>query len=250
MGTLLLKLAGPLQSWGSESRFTERLTCHEPTKSGVIGLLAAALGRKREDSIDDLACLHFGVRIDQPGRYERDFQTARRRVFDKTTQTWTAGKSLPLSNRYYLADAVFVAALEGTDNQIAEYAWALDHPAFPLFLGRRSCPATGKILLACYEGLNLIQALKEQSWEASDTRLIKKHRHDKSIRCQVVRDATASDRGLAIETQRDVPISFSQVERRYGWRSVVRETINIPNKGFEPLELPEHDPMAALKEMG
>ena len=74
MTVLLLKLAGPLQSWGSESRFTERGTRHEPTKSGAIGLLAAALGRRRTDSVDDLASLEFGVRIDQPGTFEEDFQ--------------------------------------------------------------------------------------------------------------------------------------------------------------------------------
>ena len=55
MATLLLKLAGPLQSWGSDSRFTETKTRHEPTKSGVIGLLAAALGRRRTEDVSDLA---------------------------------------------------------------------------------------------------------------------------------------------------------------------------------------------------
>ncbi len=78
MTVLLLKLAGPLQSWGSESRFTERGTRHEPTKSGAIGLFAAALGRRRTDSVDDLASLEFGVRIDQPGSFEGDFQTEHR----------------------------------------------------------------------------------------------------------------------------------------------------------------------------
>lgn len=45
MGTLLLKLAGPLQAWGVESKFDERRTLNFPTKSGVIGMVAAALGR-------------------------------------------------------------------------------------------------------------------------------------------------------------------------------------------------------------
>ena len=80
MSVLLLKLAGPLQSWGADSRFTERKTRHEPTKSGVIGLLAAALGRRRTEPVDDLASLCFGVRIDQPGYYECDFQTEHTRV--------------------------------------------------------------------------------------------------------------------------------------------------------------------------
>ena len=47
MSTLLLRLAGPMQAWGADSRFDIRKTNREPTKSGVIGLLAAALGLRR-----------------------------------------------------------------------------------------------------------------------------------------------------------------------------------------------------------
>lgn len=83
MTVLLLKLAGPLQSWGSGSRFTERGTQHEPTKSGVVGLLAAALGRRRTDPVDDLAALDFAVRIDQPGLLESDFQTEHKRKWTR-----------------------------------------------------------------------------------------------------------------------------------------------------------------------
>ena len=68
MPTLLLRLAAPMQSWGVSSRFTVRDTLREPTKSGVVGLIAAALGRPRTVQLDDLATLRMGVRIDQPGR--------------------------------------------------------------------------------------------------------------------------------------------------------------------------------------
>ena len=44
MSTLLLRLAGPMQSWGTDSKFDVRRTGREPSKSGVIGLVAAALG--------------------------------------------------------------------------------------------------------------------------------------------------------------------------------------------------------------
>ena len=76
MSTLLLRLAAPIQSWGNDSRFEVRRTGKEPTKSGVIGLLAAALGRSRADSLDDLCSLRFGVRVDQEGQLLRDFHTA------------------------------------------------------------------------------------------------------------------------------------------------------------------------------
>ena len=54
MTVLLLRLAGPLQSWGVKSRFTVRATELAPTKSGIIGMLAAAVGRRRTDPIEDL----------------------------------------------------------------------------------------------------------------------------------------------------------------------------------------------------
>lgn len=110
MTVLLLRLAGPLQSWGDSSRFTTRATRREPTKSGVIGLLAAAQGRRRTDSLEDLLTLRFGVRTDQPGSIVRDFQTAMDWAHPKKDGRV---KAMPLSNRYYLADAVFVAAVEG-----------------------------------------------------------------------------------------------------------------------------------------
>src|SRR5690606_19400754 len=73
--TIVLRLAGPLTSWGSASQFNRRDTDNEPTKSAVIGLLAAADGRRREDSIEDLLELRFGVRVDQSGSLLRDYHT-------------------------------------------------------------------------------------------------------------------------------------------------------------------------------
>ena len=39
MAVLLLRLAAPLQAWGSNSKFIIRNTEREPTKSGVVGML-------------------------------------------------------------------------------------------------------------------------------------------------------------------------------------------------------------------
>lgn len=63
MSVLLLQLAGPLQSWGDSSRFVRRETRNEPTKSGVIGMLASAQGRTREDSIEDLLGILRRLRV-------------------------------------------------------------------------------------------------------------------------------------------------------------------------------------------
>ncbi|MEW1722314.1 type I-E CRISPR-associated protein Cas5/CasD [Streptomyces sp. NPDC093109] len=72
---LLIRLAGPLQSWGVASRFAHRDTHSRPTKSGVIGLCAAALGLDRDEPLGELAMALFGVRADRPGTPLRDYHT-------------------------------------------------------------------------------------------------------------------------------------------------------------------------------
>src|SRR5262245_28002284 len=131
MTCLLLRLAGPLQAWGSRSRFVRRDTEPAPTKSGVIGMLAAARGLRRTDDLTEFLGLSFGVRVDQAGKLTRDFQTAR---------SLDGSKSMPLSYRQYLADAVFIAAVEGDAELLQGLHEALRAPVFPLYLGRRSCP--------------------------------------------------------------------------------------------------------------
>ena len=63
MNTLLLRLSGPMQSWGVQSRFGVRDTGLEPSKSGVIGLVCAAMGIPRSDdsSLAEVSRLRFGV---------------------------------------------------------------------------------------------------------------------------------------------------------------------------------------------
>ncbi|MFD4398568.1 type I-E CRISPR-associated protein Cas5/CasD [Kitasatospora sp. NPDC058478] len=71
---LLARLAAPLQSWGSGSHFERRDTQLHPTKSGCVGMVAAALGLDRTDDIGHLAALRFGVRADRPGTPAHDYQ--------------------------------------------------------------------------------------------------------------------------------------------------------------------------------
>lgn len=247
MGTLLLKLAGPLQSWGSDSRFVERKTRHEPTKSGVVGLLASALGRRRGESLEDLVSFAFGVRVDQPGTFERDFQTMHTRVWDKDSSRWVS-KDGKLSYRYYLADAVFVAGLEMPDEKLETCADALLHPAFPLYLGRRSCPPADKVLLDAVAGVSLMDALSQVPWQATKRYRSLLERHDRVPKGLVVyRDALASERTLVAETLRDVPLSFSPERREYAWRTVIRDEVDNPSATMTH-RVVAHDPWAALDE--
>lgn len=137
MPTLLMRLVGPLQSWGTTSRFDERDTQLEPSKSGVVGLLCAALGRDRAEPVEDLARLRMGVRVDREGFLMRDYQTA--------TGVLVAANAKPdmgrtvVSPRFYLSDAGFLVGLEGDDQPLLRQLHAaLRAPRWPLALGRKA----------------------------------------------------------------------------------------------------------------
>lgn len=135
MGTLLLRLVGPMQSWGVQSNFTHRDTGLEPSKSGVIGLVCAAMGRGRDKPIDDLAALRMGVRVDREGLVKYDYHTAN----DVLKASGAGTKDTELSYRYYLADAAFLVGLEGRNlDLLRQLDHALRHPHWFLFLGRKA----------------------------------------------------------------------------------------------------------------
>jgi len=238
---LVLRLAGPMQSWGVDSRFTRRSTEAFPTKSALVGLLAAAQGRRRSDPIEDLAELRLAVRVDQPGQLLHDFHTAHR-----------GETSMPLSHRFYRADAAFGAFIEGPDDMIDVLAQAIVRPAFPLYLGRRSCPPTLPLSLPPRDG-STWDAVNETPWMAS-AYYQKKQRYDHFVRTRVI-----SDLGIippeveksSQQTLQDMPISFDSEHRRYTLRTVEETYIELENPQYaetKPQARPglAHDPMEVL----
>ena len=108
MSTLLLRFAGPMQAWGTGTRFDVCRTNREPTKSGVVGLLAAALGLRRDAPLDALTSLRFGVRVDREGVVLQDYHMVR------------GEKSAYVTRRYYLCDAVFLVGVSGEDEALMQ----------------------------------------------------------------------------------------------------------------------------------
>jgi CRISPR system Cascade subunit CasD len=136
MPTLLLRLQGPLQSWGTTSRFDERDTQLEPSKSGVLGLLCAALGRDRCEPVDDLAALRMGVRVDREGVPMRDYQTATGVL--RASDAKAEPDRTVVSPRFFLSDAVFLVGLEAAQVEpLVPLHQALRDPVWPLALGRK-----------------------------------------------------------------------------------------------------------------
>ena len=133
--TLLLRLEGPMQSWGYRSRFDYRDTALEPTRSGVIGLICAAMGIARGEPISRFDVIRMGVRVDEQGRPERDYHTAL-----DVIKAGGSGSDTVVSYRDYLADASFTVGLQSEKDLLEEIATCLRDPAWFLFLGRKAFP--------------------------------------------------------------------------------------------------------------
>lgn len=241
---LLLRLAGPLQSWGEHSHFNERDTARFPTRSGVIGLLAAALGRRRGEPLDDLARLSLTVRTDRAGVLLRDLHTVGGGLPPKATVTTAEGKKRTgdtgtlLTHRTYLADAAFTVAVTDTtaedDDLLASCAQALRTPQWPLFLGRRSCPPEGPVLLGqtndtLHHLLHLPLAAPpprtgRAGIEFLSDRPLNRLPHPAGPATAGIDDGTHPSGEV-----NDEPLSFHPRHRAYRARPLYRRTLHLPD---------------------
>lgn len=218
MMTLLLRLVGPMQSWGTTSRFDHRDTGKEPSKSGVIGLLAAALGIDRDDwtNLEPICGLAMGVRHDRAGEPKRDYQTALKIVSADGKKTHPTA----VTKRDYLADAAFLVGLASEDHGLLKRTHAaLRDPRWPLALGRRSYVPSESIWIdSGLQDTPLRETLAQwpwitslRKWETPPTRLL------------VSFDSEDGSGQLKM----DQPLS-SFAERRFGARYVRSEWIPFP----------------------
>lgn len=229
MSTLLLRLAGPMQSWGVQSRFTERDTGLEPSKSGVLGLLCAALGRSRHEPVGDLVSLRLGVRVDREGLLKMDFHTAggTHRQGDKYGVAKADGSppDTVISRRYYLADANFLVGLEGEDEELLhKLDDALEHPHWPLYLGRKAFVPEAPLRVGLVRQ-SLEETLRTYPWQARSPREkegVRRRLADGNFHLRLVLEA---DFGSTSEVRPDVPLSFA--ERRFTLRYVKTEMVPL-----------------------
>jgi CRISPR system Cascade subunit CasD len=150
---LLLRLYGPLASWGEIAVGESRHSAVHPSRSALLGLLGAALGIERGDEAGQqaLACgYRFCIKLECAGSPLRDYHTVqvgvppRKFQFRSRRQELAADKvDTILSAREYRCDSlalVVVEALPGAPAGLDELAQALRYPHFSLYLGRKSCP--------------------------------------------------------------------------------------------------------------
>lgn len=150
---LVFKLYGLMASWGDIAVGEYRPSFAHPSKSAIIGLLAAALGIRRDEDErqKELAgACSFAVRVDAMGTLLRDYHTAqvpseKKGVTRYTRYSELANENLNtiLSTRDYRCDAAYTVAVtvrDGAKYTAQGLADKLMKPEFTLYLGRKSCP--------------------------------------------------------------------------------------------------------------
>lgn len=228
-----------MQSWGTSSHFETRNTDYYPSKSAVIGVIAASFGysRDEDEKIKKLNELDFAVRVDQVGLLKKDYHIASKYKNDGSFERNY------VTNRYYLEDAVFVVAISSKDEDwIEEIYAAIKNPYFQPFMGRRSCPVQPDFIIDVVE-MGAIEAFQNLEWQASDW--YKKRNQN------YVADIYA-DKDLLPESgytmRNDRVISFSQKERKFGPRFEARtaKTMRVENENQSEPE--QFDCYGALEE--
>ena len=134
---LIFRIYGMMASWGDIAVGEFRPSFDRPSKSAVMGMVAAALGIRRdeEERLRELVTGYYmAVQIDAPGTLMRDYHTA---------QVLSSGKAI-LSSRDYRCDAVYSICLwsctASPPYPLTVLKQHLENPVFTLYLGRKSCP--------------------------------------------------------------------------------------------------------------
>jgi CRISPR system Cascade subunit CasD len=169
---LLLRLYGPLASWGEIAVGESRHSAVHPSRSALLGLLGAALGIERDDDVGQQALVQgyrFGIKLECLGSPLRDYHTVqvgvppRKFQFRSRRQELAADKvDTILSAREYRCDSlalVAVEALPGAPADLTRLVEVLRRPHFPLYLGRKSCPLALPLMPQCVTSASLREAL-------------------------------------------------------------------------------------------
>ena len=166
---LALLLDGPVQSWGHASRFERRTTALHPTRSAVLGIIAAALGidKHAPDETSQLARLDAlrvtTVKFDK--RDGRGQELPIQRLEDYHTVTGIRRASGKVDDdatvqtyRHYLLDARFGMLIEGPSVLLEEIATALRTPRSRAWRGRNCCLPASPLLDAPPGDLSVVWA--------------------------------------------------------------------------------------------
>jgi CRISPR system Cascade subunit CasD len=225
---LLLWFEGPLQSWGADSKFGRRDTLFFPTKSGVLGLICAALGASGEqrELLEEMAPREqvvisyalprrnrdgtIGGKADRETLL-RDFHMVGAGYDDsdpwqnlhipkKADGGKAVGGGSKMTYRYYLQDAKFAVIVEVPARKAELFAEALQNPVFDIYLGRKNCVPAEKVFQALFDTREA--ALAEAGVIAGEKGLLEDF--------QVIPGKKIDRKSFTIS---DVPLQFGQIKK-------------------------------------
>lgn len=217
---LVLRLEGALQSWGESAKWDARDSASMPSKSGIVGLIACAMGLSREDpKAAELAdAIRIAVRADRPGEKTVDFQTITGNPLLNAEGKPRGGNTI-ISQRAYLQDASFLVVIETDFHWHQRIAAALRNPRWCIYLGRKNC-VPSRPVLEC---------------ENAGGRDV----------LEIVRTYPAANRAVfPLSYETEIPIDYAasytrpderkagsrNFERRKVWRGVIKEAVHVPDE--------------------
>lgn len=234
MSGLILRLAGPLQSWGVSAAFSYRDTAAFPTRSALTGMFAAAAGLGRDADLSVYEPLSFTVRVDRAGVALPDFQTAGGGLPAALTAPTSKGGHRPqgtgvqVLERWYRADAVFVVAVTGPQALIEAVSVALADPVWAPYLGRRACAPDEPLVLRaqCPDPVGELRSQVPLSLGAPPAKA-------GTVPVTFVWDRAPDGAGAAFEMA-DVPVSFATLDRVYDTRRLWQTVEHLPAGLYSP----------------
>lgn len=176
MNTLFLRLEGPLQSWGERGQWSVRDSATEPTKSGIVGLLACASGFNRDEQIRNLSeSLTIAVRCDREGKPQVDYHTIgggynepQLLEANGSPKGNSQNPHTEISHRTYLHYASFLVAIQARAKLIEQLKFKTQNPVWTVFLGRKSCPPSRPLFEGVGQFDSLDASVKQWPWYNPD----------------------------------------------------------------------------------
>lgn len=242
---LIFRLYGVMASWGNIAVGGVRPSHRCPSKSAIMGLLAAALGIKveEEDHLQELQnSLGFAVRLDIEGQLLIDYHTAQmpsqqqlknRLHYTRRQELMPSSLETVLSDREYYCDACYTIVLwqRNKNLNLFDLKNKLKKPSFILYLGRKSCPVSLPILPYLCETGTIEEALDYFDGDAISKKTIEiikclfEKNKNKGIRLYSDIDGQTKEQNYQLEIRRD------QLFNRQRWQySERKEKLILINK--------------------
>lgn len=164
MRVLYFTIAGVLQSWGEQSSWNVRDSAEWPTKSGITGMISAALGWGYDDPRIGELCESIEIGFKTCNRFSpqlNDFQTVNYYggiLADGKRETRDAQKTI-VQHKYYIMDRKYLVAISASDEILNSIFEAMMNPRWAMHLGRACCPPSQPIIPVIKEYDSIEEAL-------------------------------------------------------------------------------------------